>query len=234
MHLNQRDLDYRYSSSKMAANLGETLNGGSTNGRAPDPPYLRGVPAYISKSCFAPDRAEQDLEVVRKFIEHAPGYRRIFLESSPGEPAEVANVDTILTGLGIIARKRNGEVCQERTGAFIIERAEQEAEVELPKLAEWIHGDIGGIILPREHLGGEALERVQAMNYGWVGMKQDLLAECAHRGRENDRPGVVVIAEAREKAGIIAASLKLGLISSLIISSALAVELHQVLREKTP
>ena len=65
----------------------------------------------------------------------------------------------------------------------------------------------------------------QAVNKPWTGIKEPHFRRCALRARENNLPGVTVLAVGQVRAKIVLQCLKLGLINHLILDSDCADEL---------
>ena len=73
-------------------------------------------------------------------------------------------------------------------------------------------------------------EYVEAGNKRWTGIKEPHFPRCALRARENNLPGVTVLAVGAVRAKIVLQCLKLGLINHLILDTDCADELHNLLR----
>jgi transcriptional regulator with XRE-family HTH domain len=94
----------KYSASNLAGRLGEVFDARSQKGL----PCLSGVPAYISRR--RAERSGATVETWRRFVQGIPGYEEIFGKDTPRTEGMIKQVDTIITGLGIVVRRlaRNG------------------------------------------------------------------------------------------------------------------------------
>jgi DNA-binding transcriptional regulator LsrR (DeoR family) len=70
---------------------------------------------------------------------------------------------------------------------------------------------------------------VQTVNQRWTGIKESHFRRCALRARENNLPGVTVLAVGAVRAEIVLQRIKLGLINHLILDSDCARALSGVL-----
>jgi hypothetical protein len=73
-------------------------------------------------------------------------------------------------------------------------------------------------------------EYVEAVNKRWTGIKETHFHRCALRARENDLPGVTVLAVGAVRAEIVLQCLKLGTINHLILDTDCADELQGLAR----
>jgi hypothetical protein len=71
---------------------------------------------------------------------------------------------------------------------------------------------------------------VEAVNKRWTGIKEPHFRRCALRARENNLPGVTVLAVGAVRAKIVLQCLKLGLINHLILDTDCADELQGLAR----
>jgi DNA-binding transcriptional regulator LsrR (DeoR family) len=196
-----------HSASALAARLEVAFNGKSTK----DAPSLAGVPAYLSTKF-----AGQKSETIREFISDIPGYGMIFGRGNrhARRPECLINrLDAVITGVGTVDAE-----AREYIGTFIQERMAQE-KLDAKTLAEWVYGDIGGILIPRPQLRGFARKRVEQLNQGLTGIEYDDFKAVASR---SEKPGVIVIASSPAKAEMIREIIKQGLVNQLIIDRASA------------
>lgn len=240
--LNQRE--EIYTSSLLSTQLQKSLTGKALSNL----PSLTGVPAYIARRySLEDDRAGPDGHVGRDISlqngEHlklkevgrlAPGYRQIFGgDENDTSPPFVQRIDTLLTGLGIVAPRDdiNGPFT---TGAFIRERieAEQSADVTVEALRPLIHGDLGGVLVRRDHIreGSDGWRLIEDLNRGWIGFRMQHLVQIAARAKKGGPPGVIVAtvvhpsseALIAARAAMIKEITAQGLVNHLIISKDIA------------
>jgi len=202
--------DPETSSSTLAHRLSDMF----TNGQQPFH-SLAGVPAFIPSKF---PRAGQ--ATIRNFISEIAGYRTVFARSNRnGERQEplVDRLDCIITGVGTVSPGVSGRLLDDRVEAENVTKEQLQARV---------HGDIGGIFLPRNVRDTV----VRGINERWTGVLLEHLRQCAHAAvGDPKRAGVVVLAMGRAKADITLACIRAGLISELILDHDLAQEL---LKEK--
>jgi len=206
--MNLRQVDY--SASHLAASINYCL----TEKPATDLPCLTGVPAYVS-------RRLQVTKGFKEFLNSIPGYDLIFgSQKKGGARPRVDLIDTILTGIGIVSTKEDGE---NMTSAFIRERIEQE-EASEENLNKIVLGDIGGLLIERNK---SDRERVNRLNRGWIGMREEHFHQVAEGAHESGFPGVIVIAFGQEKkADLVFEIIKRGLVNHLLVHSALSKKLQ--------
>lgn len=211
LHLHNLDKNQDYSSSRLAAELQRIVKG------TPDleAPLLLGVPAYIPRRFTG-----AKMDAIKEFIETIPGYHAIF--GSKNRKRLIDNVDTILTGAGVYAEN------DDWTGAFLMERFEQEPKMRT--LSKWVHGDIGGVLLPKPNLSDSNREKVDALQAGWIGITKTDLKNCVKRSAKKKRPGVVLIASYKYKTTVVQEAVRAGLVSTLIASKQLAESLEETVK----
>jgi DNA-binding transcriptional regulator LsrR (DeoR family) len=195
-----------HSSSALAANLHELINGTRAGGGAP--PSLRGIPAFIPSGFNA-----AEVRTIRRFMRQFTGYGAVFGENGQSLACQV---DTVLTSVGTVEAGRRG--------IFLSERVRL-GELSEDELTEMVVGDLGGLIIPRRNLDPVPSRRIAAMNERWTGIKQHDLERCAEEAARSRRPGVVVLAPDRHRRDMVVRCVELGLINQLIISRELADEL---------
>lgn len=83
---------------------------------------------------------------------------------------------------------------------------------------ELIVGDMAGVSLPRAGISNVQDGVVRHLDRCWLGLARDHLKRCASSGK----PGVIVCAFDPRKAEAVVRACQLGLVSRLVISSALA------------
>jgi hypothetical protein len=195
-------------SSNIAAELAKIAN--RDNERRP--PWLGIVPAFI------PFEDEADVQVVERLIHMAPDYEEIF--GAAGRPGVADNLDVILTSVGP-AENPLGFGLGRLLGSI--------GQKKLDALKQEIHGDIGGVLLPKNISRPSKL--IRSIEHRWKGMEIKHLQMCAQRAFQDDpvsgRPGVVVLAMGRDRADVILHAVERGLVNHLLID----VELEQALHE---
>jgi DNA-binding transcriptional regulator LsrR (DeoR family) len=202
---------HRYSSSALAAQLDELVNGR----RNAVPPSLAGVPTFIPRRNFT----KKETQTIRRFIRLFAGYSQVFGDEDAGDGQEQALVDqadTLITSVGVIDRSRRGIFLQERV---------ELGDLTEDELVNWVVGDIGGVMIPRRGLASGHVEAVRDMNSRWTGFSQDHLKKCAARAVEEVKPGVVVLAVGAQRAEMVLRIVEENLVSELLIDAALAEEL---------
>lgn len=208
--LKDRQDPLKYSSSTLAAELDELINGNKPSMS----PSLAGVPAFIP-ACFN----KTELKTIRRFICQVAGYGSVFgedegLDDNPRRQRPwVTQLDTILTSVGIVAF--------EQRGIFLKERVDLK-EIGERQLVEAVVGDIGGIIIPRRGLSGDLASQLDDLNERWTGIKEKHLRACAQKAVANQHPGVIVLAVGEAKAEMVCRCVELGLVNELIMDRALA------------
>jgi hypothetical protein len=91
-------------------------------------------------------------------------------------------------------------------------------------------GDLGGAFIINPAANKADREYVEAVNKRWTGIKEPHFRRCALRARENNLPGVTVLAVGAVRAQIVLQCLKLGLINHLILDTDCADELQGLAR----
>jgi DNA-binding transcriptional regulator LsrR (DeoR family) len=206
LHLINQD-NQVFSGSALAGKLETAFTGG----KRPDLPSLNGVPAYISKALMSD---KKKASVLWDFIRNIPGYKRIF-----GKGGYVHDLDTVLTGVGVMA------INPVHTATFIREREAQEGPA-FEKARPYILGDFAGWVLPRPGLKAPASELVAELNQGWTGISLEQLKHVAAKTKSKSAPGVIAVAFGTEdKSGILRETIKRGLINHLIVDEKLAGQL---------
>jgi DNA-binding transcriptional regulator LsrR (DeoR family) len=206
--MNQNEVDFS------ASHLGAKLAGLHT-GRPSQRPYsLTGIPAYVPKDLL-------DLKPFQKFLRSVPGYSMILDD----EKGLKRSVDTVLSGIGIIARESEPE---HATAAFIRERLLL-GEVSRKDLRRLIVGDIGGILLERPDLKAHELKKVEALNAGWTGVAISDLEAVANRARDQGSPGMILVAYGEAKAELFCEIVRRGLVNEGIIDASLAEKVRAII-----
>jgi DNA-binding transcriptional regulator LsrR (DeoR family) len=201
-----------YSSSFLARRLARLLNGERYQG-----PLMTGIPAYIPTS-FSP----AEMRAVRKFIEMIPGYQSIY-----GKLGEIASLDTVFTGMGILDSEDLGDW---RTGVFLQERLALEP-INAEELDGLVYGEIGGALIERRDLSAADLKRVERLKRGWMGFTEEQLRTCASGSKRGSAGcGVIAVASGVRKASLVIEVVERGLVNELVVDEALAGALEECLQ----
>jgi DNA-binding transcriptional regulator LsrR (DeoR family) len=201
----------QYSSSGLAAQLDEALNGGTEHSRP-----LAAVPALIPEE-FTP----REVQVIRRLIGHVTAYREIFQgrEDTEGQQAPwIDQLDTILTGIGSAETSlRYWDDALVRTGG-----------IDRDRLSGLVLGDISGVLFARPNLSPSQQAELTRIEERWTGIREPQMQRCAERAFHQGTPGVIVVAVGADRAESVCESIKRGLINTLVIDRALADALLQV------
>lgn len=146
-----------------------------------NPLSIAGVYAFI------PKKYRGSVDTILDFYRLGTAYNSIF----PKRGGLAMALDSVLTAVGV-----PGEVYP---GVFLRERLAMgdltEAEIE------WILGDVSGILFARNDAPEALKEKVEFLNSRWTGVRQIHLEKCAGRG--GNGPGVMIIAQSEDRAGLI-------------------------------
>lgn len=194
-------------------------------------PDLRGVIAYVSAAAFTDEdetAREAKVSAVMEYVKTIKGYIDIFGDGH--HQGWIDKTDTILTGLGVIARDEYGKVDEKKSGTFIRERIAQNDRLSFSRLSKIICGDCAGLLIAKT--ADPAVEReVKALNDGWIGLKLEHLMECNQRAVKSGRPGTVVLAPTPNRVEIVRAVIERGIALQCIISASVAAQLEKQLHE---
>ena len=200
------------SSSSIAAQLDTVINGGT--GQVPS---LALVPTFIPVTF----QKKREVDLIWKFIRQVEAYQNIFGSKDPQRKSEpwIDRIDTILTSVGHADK------------SLLIGDRDLVATVGIKRkdLTELVIGDICGVFLPKQELTEEQLGQLDDLKRRWTGITEEQLALWAKAAQERKIPGVIVMAIGREKAEIIYAGLKRGLINHLAIDQDLAEALERLI-----
>jgi hypothetical protein len=89
---------------------------------------------------------------------------------------------------------------------------------------------LGGAFIINPAANKADREYVEAVNNRWTGIKEPHFRRCALRARENNLPGVTVLAVGAVRAEIVLQCIKLGTINHLILDTDCADELQSLAR----
>jgi DNA-binding transcriptional regulator LsrR (DeoR family) len=205
----------RFSSSSLAHDLGQIVNGDSYNA-----PSLAMVPAFIPEGF-----SKSEVSGVWKLIGLVRSYGMIFGRRSMknGEKPLAEHLDMLLTSVGPA----------ESPLGFGQGRLFETGKLKIDDLRELVLGDIGGVCVPRPDLKQTALRKLQDVNERWTGLRLEHVQACAAQAKDpdRDRPGVVVISGGKARARFIYEITRRGLINHLIIDDELAKELDTIVGE---
>ena len=208
----------QHSSSVLAAKLEEALNPGVEPGQS-HTLSLAAVPALIPA-----DMEEAEIVAIHKLIEKITAYKAIFGTKGPN-PAGVEEsvpwirrIDAVLTSTSTHERPL-GFDDDSLIGAAGVPRAE---------LNDLVIGDLCGAVIPRPNLDEKAREGVESILRRWTGVKISHLQDCAVRARDGGAPGVIVLAIGANKAPVVYAAVRRGLIQHLFTDQDLADRLEQI------
>jgi len=196
-------------SSSIAAEMSKIVNEDAYR-----PPWLGLVPAYI------PDKFQgAALNGIERLIRMVPEYAEIF--DAKGKRGAAYKLDVILTSVGRAANPLG----------FGMGRLFASLGRRVKHLSDQIHGDIGGVLLPRN--ADQPSELIQSIERRWKGLKREHLESCARRAFDEDpavgRPGVIVLAEGEDRADVVLHAVERGLINHLIIDTSLEKALENLI-----
>jgi len=205
------------SSSVLASRLQEVMSGGGG-----ERPMLTRIPAFIPRRFLDTERERG----VREMIGASPSYCRIFggagrkgRRSADGGGL-VARASMLLTSVGS-AEHPVGLNYNELLDA---------GDITPKKLKQLVVGDIGGILIHRLGKGTTADEVLQ-LNRMWTGLQFDALKSLAVTAQMAApppfKPGVVVACCGRNRAEILEAVVRRGLVNELILDDDAAIALHE-------
>ena len=200
-------------SSRIVVELSKIINGDQQR-----PPWLGLVPAFIPR-IFRGD----EIRVIDRLIDLVPQYGRIFgprIKGRTSTPAPAAgDLQMIITAADPSQRPLGFG----RNPLFGLSEAESKL------LTEHIHGDIGGVLIPRltETSGKKGHEfkphpLVQELTKRWTGLRIEHLKACARRAsseQTKSRPGVILLSFGVSHVEIVLEAVRQGLANQIIIGS---------------
>jgi DNA-binding transcriptional regulator LsrR (DeoR family) len=206
----------RHSSSVLAAQLEEVLNPYMETGREHGL-SLAPVPALIPS-----DMSEPEINAIRKLIGRIAAYREIFGNGERDSSDEsslpwIDRIDAVLTSVST----------QERSLSFFDDSLIRAAGVSREKLNELVIGDLCGALIPRSNLNDKARAEVDDIIRRWTGVTISQLQSCAARSKSG-APGVIVVAIGANKAPVVYAAIRSGLVQHLFTDQDLADGLEQI------
>lgn len=208
-----RDYPPNLTSSNISAEISKIANGDRYR-----PPWLGLVPAYIPNQFQG-----AALKGIEGLIRMVPEYNRIF--DAKGKRGDAWRLDVILTSVGRASNPMG----------FGMGRLFKSLGRRLEPLKNQIHGDIGGVLIPRNPKSSELIRSIERR---WKGLNREHLEACARRAFDEDpstgRPGVVVLAAGEDRADILLHAVERGLINHLIIDQRLEKALEQLLSNGKP
>jgi DNA-binding transcriptional regulator LsrR (DeoR family) len=198
-----------FSSSALVWELHRILNGPQK-----EPPLsIAGVYAFIPR-----DFSRSEADTIRKFYGLGAGYTTIFGGAAP----LAGSLDSILTAVGVASAQHRGIFLAERVHLGDLKETEVAS----------VLGDISGILIPRKKAKPALRDRIRELNERWTGIKEDHLRECA--SRPGDGLGVIVVAQAANRAQLIHRCLEEKLINTLLISRVLAEAIASLVESGQP
>lgn len=192
-----RDDPQSFSSSALVWELHRIVNGP----RGEAPLSIAGVYDFIPRSF-----SESEAETIRRFYRLGAGYTTIFAGPEP----LADSLDSILTAVGVTSVLHRGIFLDDRVKLKDLKESELDS----------ILGDVSGVLIPRKNAKPALRKRIAELNERWNGLKESHLRNCA--GRPGEGPGVIVVAQAANRAHLIHRCLEEKLINTLLISRTLA------------
>lgn len=175
---------------------------------------LAGVPALLPRDFDGPE-----LEILRRFVRSSAAYRDIFLgNSSEGVKPLISRLDAILTSVG----------SAEKAYGFSQDLLLKMANLQRDQLKDEIHGDIGGVILPKRD--SELTRKLRGM---WTGMNAEHLQDCRKRALREGKPGVVVATFGADKASVLIECVERQLVNRIIADADVFNEMAKLLEQRT-
>ncbi len=204
-----------FSSSNLACRLHKIVNGNSK----PEPFSLAAVPAFISPM----NLTASELKGIRKMIFEVETYQKVFgsplLKKNPSKP-KVEQLDMLLTSLG-----GGGIMFRYGDQEMIPKKIKEDAQLNQLAL-----GDLGGVLIPKNSTKIKALTQIQKR---CTTLTMDHLKHCVNNSKnsknKNKPKGVIVLAMGDQKAELVLACIRLGLINQLLCCNGLADKLEKLL-----
>ena len=194
----------RFSSSRLAIDLDQSLNGGSENSLS-----LALVPALIPQG-FSP----VEVKAIRRLISHVRSYQDIFGGREDGGAPWVACLDAIITSVSTA----------ERPLGFDHDNLVRTAKMSRTHLGDAVVGDLCGALIPRK--GHE--DEVRGMSEFWTGIGLAQIRDCALRSSRQGKSGVILLALGRNKSRVVFEAARQGLVNQLIIDQDLADGIEEI------
>jgi DNA-binding transcriptional regulator LsrR (DeoR family) len=190
---------HAFSSSVLAARLGDTLLGDAT-----DVPSLTGVGAYLPSTL-----RRGAAQGTREYLATVPGYRTIVGRGD----GLLAQADTLLTGIGILSANDDGY----QHGVFLGERLVSEG-ITAAELDRLVFGDIAGVLIARPGLSKAEQDTVARLNRGWTGLTVQDIKACVTRARQRGHGGVIVVCQDGQKHEFVHELVRRGLVNHLVVN----------------
>ena len=106
--------------------------------------------------------------------------------------------------------------------------------LNIRELQKLVLGDISGVFIPRPDLSASQRVKLKNLSKRWTGIKLEHLKNCSLSSFSSDplkgKPGIVVVAIAKNKARFIYEGAKLNLINRLVIDDDLEEELERLVK----
>jgi len=203
----------QHSSSVLAARLEEALNPEVEPGQG-HALSLAPVPALIPA-----DMTEPELDAIWKLIGRITAYKEIF-----GTDGLIGRIDAVLTSTSTL----------ERPLGFEDDRLLRTAGVPREKLNKLVLGDMCGALITRPKLNEAEKAQVESIRKRWTGVTIRQLRGCASRAAGSSAPGVMVLAIGANKAPVVHAAVRGGLIQHLFCDTDLANRLEEMCSGSMP
>ncbi len=204
-----------FSSSTLALRLNQIVNGNTKS----EPFSLSAVPAFISPMNLTPS----ELRGIWKMIGEVEAYQKVFgrplSKNNPQRP-KVEQLDMLLTSLGgggVMLRYGDHEMIPKNV-------------IEDTGLNQLALGDLGGVLIPKDSSKKKAITQIQKRCTGLtMGHLQNCVNKAKNSKSKNKPKGVIVLALGEQKAELVLACIRLGLINQLLCCNALADKLWSFL-----
>jgi DNA-binding transcriptional regulator LsrR (DeoR family) len=205
-----REDPHTFNSSALAWELHQVVNAPGTQA----PLSIAGVYAFI------PKKYKRDTETILDFYRLGNAYATIFPKKGPGL---AASLDAILTAVGVPGEKYPGVFLRERLALGDLAESE----------VKWLLGDMSGILFAKKSAPASLIAKIETLNDRWTGVKKSHLEKCAERPGRG--PGVTVVAQAEDRAGLIhRCCTEEKVINMLVISRVLAEAIARLVDAKAP
>ena len=199
-----------FNSSALAWELHQVVNAPGTQA----PLSIAGVYAFI------PKKYKRDIQQILDFYRLGTAYATIFPRKGGGL---ADSLDAVLTAVGVPGETYPGVFLRERLGMGDLTKSEMEG----------VLGEVSGILIARKKAPADLKAKIATLNERWTGVKKSHLIECAKRSGEG--PGVIVVAQAQDRAALIhRCCAEEKIINTLLISRVLAEAIEKFVDAQAP
>jgi DNA-binding transcriptional regulator LsrR (DeoR family) len=199
-----------FNSSALAWELHQVVNAPGTQA----PLSIAGVYAFI------PKKYKRDIQQILDFYRLGTAYATIFPKKGGGL---ADSLDAVLTAVGVPGETYPGVFLRERLGMGDLSKSEMEG----------VLGEVSGILIARKKAPADLKAKIATLNERWTGVKKSHLIECAQRSGEG--PGVIVVAQAQDRAALIhRCCAEEKIINTLLISRVLAEAIERLVDAQAP